>query len=243
MLYKSTLLESCNVRATDGELGKVKDLYFDSDKWAIRYLVVDTQKWLPGRKVVVSPVSFDYVDLVENKVSLFASKQQIENSPTASEQHPLSRSLELDIHSYYGWSPYWVGEGLWGVSEVPTHTNQIQANDFHSIEENESHLRSMNELKGQLSGYTVKAKDQTIGKVVDFIIDDHSWKIHYVMIDTGDLLPGRKIAIETNLISSIDWVNNEIKTNLTSDDLDRETDSVLEVDAISRQALRETSFK
>ncbi|WP_369384411.1 PRC-barrel domain-containing protein [Halalkalibacter wakoensis] len=84
MLYKASTVQTCVVQATDGELGKVKDIYFDSEKWAIRYLAIDTLKWLPGLKVLVSPISFDSVDLLNKRISLFATKEQIENSPSES---------------------------------------------------------------------------------------------------------------------------------------------------------------
>jgi PRC-barrel domain len=45
--------------ATDGEIGHVKDFYFDDKSWAVRYLVVDTGSWLPGRLVLLAPQAFD----------------------------------------------------------------------------------------------------------------------------------------------------------------------------------------
>jgi uncharacterized protein YrrD len=41
------------IRATDGELGTVDDIYFDDETWAIRYLIVDTGGWLGGRRVLI----------------------------------------------------------------------------------------------------------------------------------------------------------------------------------------------
>jgi sporulation protein YlmC with PRC-barrel domain len=45
------------ITATDGNIGHVKDVYFDDETWCVRYLVVDTGAWLPSRKVLISPIS------------------------------------------------------------------------------------------------------------------------------------------------------------------------------------------
>src|SRR4029450_4722150 len=45
------------LRASDGEIGLVKDFYFDDQNWTIRYLVADTGSWLPGRQGLLSPHS------------------------------------------------------------------------------------------------------------------------------------------------------------------------------------------
>jgi sporulation protein YlmC with PRC-barrel domain len=50
-------LKQFNIVATDGNLGRVSDLYFDDRSWAVRYLVVDAGRWFPGRRLFVSPIS------------------------------------------------------------------------------------------------------------------------------------------------------------------------------------------
>lgn len=247
MLYKTNVVNSCVVRATDGELGKVKDLYFDSEKWVIRYLVIDTLKWLPGRKVLVSPSSFDHVDLKNNRISILATTLQIENSPSIEEQQPLSRINERELHSYYGWAPYWVGTGLWGLGDLPSTSENLERQKIEESnnDKSEANLRSIKDIKGQLTGYTVMGSDKKLGNVVDFIIDDHSWAIHSIIVDTGSWLPGRKVAISTDSIKSVDWLSNEILTNLTSIDVENnssEHDSVLELDEIPVDRLKEKSY-
>ncbi len=44
--------------ALDGEIGSVKDFYFDDKTWTIRYLVADTEPWLPERLVLLYPHAF-----------------------------------------------------------------------------------------------------------------------------------------------------------------------------------------
>ncbi|MDT8861943.1 PRC-barrel domain-containing protein [Alkalihalobacillus sp. MEB130] len=202
------------VQATDGELGKVKDMYVDSENWAIRYLEIDTLKWLPGKKVLVSPISFDSVDLLEKRISIFATKEQIKNSPSVDE--PITRKVEGELFNYYGWSPYWIGSGLWGdwfsPNQIPLESTSIEGMG-PSDDEDHSYLRSMNEMKGKINGYMVTAKDGQIGKVIDFILDDESWAIDSLVIDTGDLLPGKKVVVSPEAIDSVNRLSQEIYLN------------------------------
>ena len=41
------------VAANDGRIGTVGDFLFDDANWLVRWLVVDTGKWLSGRKVLL----------------------------------------------------------------------------------------------------------------------------------------------------------------------------------------------
>ena len=43
------------IGATDGDIGHVEDFIIDDETWEIRYMVVDTQNWWPGKKVLVAP--------------------------------------------------------------------------------------------------------------------------------------------------------------------------------------------
>ncbi|MGN8648093.1 PRC-barrel domain-containing protein [Gracilibacillus sp. HCP3S3_G5_2] len=250
MLYKASSIESCNVRASDDELGKVKDLYFDSEKWTVRYLVIDTMKWLPGLRVLLSPVSFDTVDLSNDQISVLASKQQIKDGPSVDEHRPVSRKKEMDLHAYYGWHPYWIGNGLWGTADMPIayQPNEVTREVMEkneSIDDGDPYLRSVNELKGHVTGYTVKAIDEDVGNVIDFVIDDQSWAIHYLIIDTGDWLPGKKIALLPELIDSIDWNKKELTINLKSDEVEKESiedESILNLDEVTAETLRKRSL-
>nr|WP_281243088.1 PRC-barrel domain-containing protein [Gracilibacillus ureilyticus] len=239
-------MESCNIKATDDELGKVKDLYFDSEKWMVRYLVIDTMKWLPGRKVLLSPVSFDKVDPTNDQISVLASKQQIKDSPSMDEHQPVSRRKEMDLHTYYGWQPYWIGGGLWGPANIPMAYQPDELTNMNeSVNNDEPSLRSVNELKGHVTGYTVKAADDDIGNVIDFVIDDNAWAIHYLIVDTGDWLPGKKIVIGPELIDSIDWDKKELTINLKSEEVEKESvedDAILNLDEVTVENLRKRNI-
>jgi hypothetical protein len=51
MLFAITGLQRCPVEGIDGRVGTVKDFLFDDQSWKIRWMVVDTGYWLPGRRI------------------------------------------------------------------------------------------------------------------------------------------------------------------------------------------------
>ncbi|MDL4841908.1 PRC-barrel domain-containing protein [Aquibacillus rhizosphaerae] len=220
MLHFSNRIQEFKVQATDDELGKVKDIYFDEDNWVVRYLVVDTKKWLPGRKVLVSPISFDYVDYDNSKVAIFESKDSIKNSPTIDEKKPVSRKHELEVNSYFGWPLYWNGLGtnntLWGGFDTPQELNRInRAEDALPVEqEEETKLRSVKEIKGDFNGYTIQASDGQIGHITDFIIDDYNWKLRYFIVETRNWLPGKFIMLSVDWIEDISWPDSKVFVDL-----------------------------
>ena len=58
MLRSINDLQGETIHATAGDFGHVDDCAFEDENWAIRYLVIDTGKWIPGRRVLISPAAF-----------------------------------------------------------------------------------------------------------------------------------------------------------------------------------------
>ncbi len=48
-------LAGFTIGATDGDIGKVEEFYFDDTTWTVRYMIVKTGGWLTGREVLISP--------------------------------------------------------------------------------------------------------------------------------------------------------------------------------------------
>src|ERR1700722_15084776 len=116
MLRSIKQLYGDKLGASDGEIGHVKDFYFDDQNWAIRYLVVDTGSWLTGRQVLLSPHSLGRLDQGEKILRVNLTRKQIENGPSIELHKPVSRQYEELYYRYYGWPCYWQGDGLWGMS-------------------------------------------------------------------------------------------------------------------------------
>jgi len=106
--------------AEDGEIGRCKDFLFDDTQWAVRYMVADTRKWLPGRKVLISPISLGEPDWDTRRFPVKLTKEQVKNSPPLDEEAPVSRQYEIHWFDYYGWPYYWGAGGLWGAAPYPS---------------------------------------------------------------------------------------------------------------------------
>src|SRR6266511_3801966 len=95
MLRTAGELKGVTIQATDGDIGSVQDLYFDDHSWTVRYLVVDTGTWLPGRQVLISPFAFRAVSGA-SRLQTTLMKDQIENSPSIATHRPVNRQLEIE---------------------------------------------------------------------------------------------------------------------------------------------------
>jgi hypothetical protein len=62
MLRSIKDLEGYTVSGTDGDVGHVKDCYFDDEAWVVRYFVVGTGEWLRSRRVLISPLAIGHPD-------------------------------------------------------------------------------------------------------------------------------------------------------------------------------------
>jgi uncharacterized protein YrrD len=210
--------------ATDGEIGKVKDFYFDDVTWEIRYLVVETGNWLSKRKVLISPEALLESDLTNETFPVNLTKEQIKESPDINTDQPVSRQHEMELYEHYSWTNYWGGSI--GASGMGTHGMMMPMSPMPMKEEvknnkntlddkadGDPHLRSAKIVEG----YTLHALDDTIGGVEDFIVDDSNWTIYYLVIDTGNWFPGKKVTISPNLIKEINWTTSEVIINASVD--------------------------
>ena len=119
MLLNTKTIVGHKLAATDGDIGKVKDFYFDDKSWALRYVVADTGTWLTGRQVLLSPYSFGLFDQSKKVLQISLTRQQIENSPSIDAHRPVSRQYEENYYNYFGWPLYWKGGNAWGARDYP----------------------------------------------------------------------------------------------------------------------------
>ena len=203
------------ISAKDGEIGRCKDFLFDDETWTIRYMVADTGKWLPGRKVLISPISLGNPEWLRRRLSVELSKEQIESSPPLDEHAPVSRASEKKYFNYYYWPYYWTGGDTWGAVAYPPPMPVQQPflpEDTEDTDPEETHLRSVKEV----TGYHIQAKDGEVGHVVDYIVDDETWTIRYMVVDTRNWLPGRKVLVAPPWIKTIDWGKRAVQVELTT---------------------------
>jgi len=200
--------------ASDGEIGHVKDFYFDDQNWAVRYLVADTGSWLPGRQVLIAPHAFGDFHRAANVLLVNLTRQQIERSPSIEAHKPVSRQYEEEYFRYYRWPFYWQGGGLWGMSDVPVldlPANPLPGESSHVPDRADAHLRSTQAMHG----YHIKVGDETLGHVCDFMMDAQRWAIRQLVINTGHWLSGREVQIPTSKVVRISYAESTVFVNLT----------------------------
>ena len=214
MLIKAKTLQGYKLDSLDGELGKVTEFYFDDRHWTIRYLVADTGNWLTGRQVLISPHALFAASKEEQHIAVNLTKKQIEDSPSLESDKPVSRQFEMSYYAYYGWPQYWGGPFMWGPYPYIVHERDNVKKHAKDEKAWDPHLRSTHDV----GGYHIHATDGEIGHVEDFIIDDETWAIRYVIVDTRNWWPGNKVLISSKWIERVSW--NESKVFV---DLSRET--------------------
>jgi len=96
------------IHARDGHIGHVDDFFLSEEGWLLRYLVVDTRNWLPGREVMISPDWVERVNWSKKEVYVNLTQDKIENSPELeSGQQTVGRNYEEELYEYYGFPRYW----------------------------------------------------------------------------------------------------------------------------------------
>ena len=218
MLDKAKTLKTYKLDALDGEIGKVKDFYFDDHHWAIRYLVVDTGKWLIDRQVLIAPLALAVIK-EEKHIPINLTKKQIENSPPLSSDKPVSRQFEETYFGYYGWPRYWGGPyypsypSTWGIYPNIVRDHETMGKDTQDEKRWDLNLRSTKAV----DGYHIQTADGEIGHVEDFIIDDEMWAIRYLIIDTRNWWPGKKVLLSPKWIESISWDESKVFVKISCD--------------------------
>jgi uncharacterized protein YrrD len=210
MLHKAKTLKGYKLHSLDGEIGKVEEFYFDDHYWTIRYLIADTGNWLTGRQVLISPHALTAVNKEEESISINLTKKQIENSPPLDSDKPVSRQYEETHYEYYGWPTYWGGPFAWGPYPIILRNPEERTKSTKGGKAWDSHLRSTRAV----SGHYVQATDGEIGHVEDFVIDDETWAIRYLIIDTRNWWPGKKVLISPQWIERVSWDEFTVFVNL-----------------------------
>ena len=222
MLLDIKKISGHKLAASNGEIGHIKDFYFDDKTWAVRYLVVDTGGWLDDRLVLLAPHALGKFDQLEKILPVNLTRQQIENSPSIDAHRPVSRQYEENYYRYYGWPAYWEGGGMWGMSDYPVPMMSASAEHYRSYDYprwDDINLRSTN----QVTGYQVQANDGPAGPVTSFLIDDRSWAIHEIAVDAGHWYSGKEVLISTSDVSRISDEDSKVFVKLSKGDI-RETD-------------------
>ncbi len=227
MLFKVKTLHNYTLHGLDKDIGKVKNVYFDDHRWGVRYLVVETGHWLTERQVLISPRSLVAVNEAEQTISVNLTRQQIEDSPDLGTDQPVSEQFENSYFSYYGWPSYWDGFSLnMDLDNWQTYTQTPETWD--------PRLRSMQNVVG----YHIQAKDGSLGHVEDFIVDVDAWAVRYLIINTQNWWPGKKVLISPAWIESVSWKQSKIFVEHLRDTI-KQAPEYKDITQLTRQAEHE----
>lgn len=213
MLRRVEELKNYVLIAEDGEIGRCKDFLFD-DQWTIRYMVANTGKWLPGRKVLISPALLGKPKLSDGRFPVKATKEQIENSPPLRVTEPVTREYEAQWHDYYGWPYYWAGPCLLGACPRPASMYADPGTPRGYYVTTNPKARNL-ESASEVSGFHIQATDGVIGHINDFILDDDDWAIRYIIVDTRNWLPGKEVLLASGWFRDVRWAAKKVGVEMT----------------------------
>ena len=203
------------IKATDGGIGFVEQVFFDDEKWTIRYLVVDTGEEFAHRRVLVSPMAV-ISQHGEPPVSIDVrlNRRQVANGPDIDTEKPVSRQKELELSRFFLLPPYWGSSGIWGSQMLPEGLLSLsQPIPADHQEAADVHLRSSREV----TGYRVQGKDGKIGHVEDFLYDEKNWCIRYIEVDTRLWIFGHHFLVPPELVQAVEWDERTIFVDLPVD--------------------------
>jgi hypothetical protein len=227
-------MEHYSIGATDGVIGRVNDFYFDDEAWVIRYLVVETDASLSHRKVLISPFAISQPDWSKKLFPVSITQTQVRNSPDIDTDKPVSRQHEMGYLGYYGYPNYWGGGGLWGASFYPDILQAGLGNDGSNAEHRSArsptagagtrslaarglhdnpHLQSANAVMR----YYVHATDGDIGHVDGLLVEEKTWAIRYIIVNTSNWWLGHNVLIAPEWINDVFWAESTLKVDLTRD--------------------------
>ncbi len=229
MLRSLKDIQDYTIGATDGEVGKVRDFYFDDDAWVVRYFVVETGSWLSSRQVLISPIAVQHPDWQERRLPVALTQEQVRHSPDIDTHKPVSRQHEAQMLDYYGYANYWGGGGMWGEglypyamvpgyayagTEIEDRERQLEAGE--RVErarrrQDDPHLRSCEAV----TGYQVQASDGDVGPVTGFLVDDQTWAVRFLVVDTGHWWAGHKVLLSPLWIEGVHWSDRAVTVELS----------------------------
>jgi sporulation protein YlmC with PRC-barrel domain len=225
MIRTQSEISGYAIHATDGLVGTVSDFLFEDTTWLVRWLVIDTGDWLRGRNVLLPLSALAHVNHIGHQFNVKLTRQQVKDCPNIETDQPVSRQQETSLYDYYGWSPYWGGGanmgmldymglgGYWGyvggpMAPPPSPELLLREREIDAAERSKSDptLRSIKEV----IGYHIDANDGEIGHVNDILVEDTDWSIHYLVVDTKNWWPGKKVLISPLSVREIRWTDRMV---------------------------------
>jgi hypothetical protein len=221
MLQSLKALHGAGIEATDGPIGTLARFLVDVDRWAVRYLVVDAGTWWEDHEVLISPLSIAQSVTADGRIGLALTRDQIRRSPEYDRTRPFTRDQEEVFFEHYGYSPYWTGPFLWGplpAAVAPTGLAgratepRLQAAPTAVLDQGRGDLGLADSQ--DIFGTHLHASDGDIGHVEDFLAEDDTWSLRYLVIDTSNWWIGKQVLVSPDWIDRFDWPAGKLHIGL-----------------------------
>lgn len=216
MLRSTKELMGYRLNAVDGRIGRSKDILFDDRQWTARYLVADTGNWLSERKVIISTGQLGEPDWNDRSIPVKLTVKQIEDAPSLDADAPVSRRYERLWLKQFHQPLYWPPIGPTGVpaaADMAT-MNAVERKAAKAMAEEAEETTNLRSI-AEVSGYHIRAKDGEIGHVDEFIVDDETWSLRYVVVDTRRWIPGGKVLLSSEWLRRVSWPEHAVGVGLS----------------------------
>ena len=225
MMLASSALKGFAIEASNGRIGTVSDFLFDDVTWNIRWVVVETGSWLTGRKILIHPSAVGEPDSSREELPVRLTKEQVKGSPDISSDEPVSRQMQTNLYGYYGWDPLWGDRNYFSgysssmgatIDPLPRRfdSDLLEASRRDSgLDDGDPHLRSVTEVMS----YHIQTKDGPIGHIEDFLVNNSTWGIRYLVIETRNWWPGQLVLMSPHGVRGISWSTHDVTLDVTRD--------------------------
>jgi hypothetical protein len=211
-------LHGFSVFATDGNIGTVNEFYFDDKAWAIRYLVLGIDPALSDRRVLVPCAALGNIDHLARALSVALTSEQVLSGPDIESRKPVYRQRQRRILDHLR---QFAVRSRAGVAKLPAEATYKASSQNEPAgtagddrpAEADPHLCSTEEV----TGYRIQARDGQIGRIKDFVADQKSWNIGYVVVKTRIWLPGRFVLVAPTWTVGISWGESKVHLDLCKD--------------------------
>ena len=214
-MFRSTKsLKGFSVNARDGNIGSLSSLHFDDQSWDVSYLVVELGKLINTKKVLILPTLAHNLSWFGHYIKVDLTRDQVKNSLPFHEDLPISYKKEYLREKNF--EALHIADS-WTGSLFPLWFSDTDKVDEAFCEQSHKNLRST----VVVGDYKVIDKDaKQVGKVKDFILDDESWKIKYLVIDTNGIYPFGDVLLSTFHIDGFNTDFGEISIDIDKNQLE-----------------------
>jgi hypothetical protein len=202
MLQSLENIRNYKIHAKNGDIGHVRDFYFDDLDWRVRYVVADYGNWVVGhQKVLIEPQHFTHVDWTEAKVEVDLTQEEVEASPDITTHTPISRQ-------------HFIGKVFTPVS----HEFEDRAEETLTVKHTNSEDEFLCSVK-DTEGMHIEATDGEIGHVLDFMVNEETWDIVWMVVGTRNWWPGKQVMIPPERIKRVSWPERKVYLEMTREEV------------------------